>query len=575
LFTILLILGTPLVGSQPAASSPLTDIDPDFAPIWMPTDVSVITPYFYAKDLIGDLAVSPDGRYLASGKNKGSVTIWDLENGSELKTLFHEVDYGAVYQLSLAWHPDGSLLAVAVGDQVKLWEITTGRVVEGFRAYDVTSLDWTLSGDQLIVGTRSGLLMMYTSSGEIFELGEGGLHLPLKGSLGNPPSEIGFLGGSLYYLRGGNELWLDGVRYHTVGWSEVHCLEPMGDQLLIGTDIGLFRIEHRSGRFLDPILLLGHQIFSIDPTDDGFYVGTSAGLVEYDLHRGVIEEWTLGEVDDLEQVGNDLFMATADGVYHLDIQSGNMTLMWNGSNGLHESQISQLEELDDRLFMISGSGVSRWNLSGEVFLDPWITGDDLPEGSIAEVVDVDGRVYVGIGDQVFRTDTDLDSLEPWLDLDETVTCIEGDGEVLFFCHEGSISRYQLGALDLGRPIHDLALSPSGITLLVDFIGQGLDGYDIRTWELQFTIPGRSRTLDWEPTTGSAFASCIHKDLLIFSSVGVELTTIPSGCQGGLDWGPAGLLSGFAEVTDGSGVGRFAGDHGDPDRGPTADGLEPL
>jgi WD40 repeat protein len=57
--------------------------------------------------MVSSVAISPDGRRIASGSDDHTVAVWDLESGQCLTSLTLD---GRVY--SVAWHQDGhSILA--------------------------------------------------------------------------------------------------------------------------------------------------------------------------------------------------------------------------------------------------------------------------------------------------------------------------------------------------------------------------------------------------------------------------------------------------------------------------------
>lgn len=74
------------------------------------------------KDAIYSLALSSDGKILATGSYDQKIKLWDVETGKELKTLSGH--NGCVF--GLAFRPDGKILASAGADRtVKLWDVAS------------------------------------------------------------------------------------------------------------------------------------------------------------------------------------------------------------------------------------------------------------------------------------------------------------------------------------------------------------------------------------------------------------------------------------------------------------------
>jgi len=101
------------------------------------------------------LAFSPDGTQIATGSDQRFTRVWNVTRGTRIVEFDNTTDDAV---LALAYSPDGSLLATSGGNpdaftrdnSIRLWELGTQRVVGGMLGHDATVMQIAFSPD----GTR-------------------------------------------------------------------------------------------------------------------------------------------------------------------------------------------------------------------------------------------------------------------------------------------------------------------------------------------------------------------------------------------------------------------------------------
>ncbi|MBA3724922.1 MAG: WD40 repeat domain-containing protein [Armatimonadetes bacterium] len=119
-------------------------------------------------DAVSALAISTDGRLLATGANDQRVILWDAENGREAAALTLRAP---VSQLSFS--PDSSQLAVSLVDHgIRVFELQTGNLRNTLWGHEkpVEGLAYHPDGRLLASVSRDGTIRLWnTATGETVE----------------------------------------------------------------------------------------------------------------------------------------------------------------------------------------------------------------------------------------------------------------------------------------------------------------------------------------------------------------------------------------------------------------------
>jgi len=135
---------------------------------WKTSDGTLQQSFAGHLDAAYALAVSPDGKLLATGAYDQKIRLWDAMTGKELALL--KGHNGAVNGLS--FRPDGAVLASASADRtVKLWAIPNGQRLETLSqpTKEQTSVVFSADGKQLFAAGADNRIRLWNISAEAKE----------------------------------------------------------------------------------------------------------------------------------------------------------------------------------------------------------------------------------------------------------------------------------------------------------------------------------------------------------------------------------------------------------------------
>ena len=117
----------------------------------------------------GSVAFSPDGALLALGLLDGTVKLWDRATGTDI-AAFEGGHSGQVGYL--AFSPDGLTLASASENEIRLWDVATGRTTATLQGY--APLVFSPDGTLLAFGLIDGTIKLWDRATETFVAIESG-----------------------------------------------------------------------------------------------------------------------------------------------------------------------------------------------------------------------------------------------------------------------------------------------------------------------------------------------------------------------------------------------------------------
>ena len=134
---------------------------------------SLVNTILNRSGMVWAVSISPNGKYIASGSNDYTISIWDAETGCAIRTLSGHT--GVV--TSVAFSPDGKRIASSSLDiSARIWDVETGQVIRILKGHQVAvgSADFSPDGKQLVTASDDKTVRIWdTETGDTLLVLEG------------------------------------------------------------------------------------------------------------------------------------------------------------------------------------------------------------------------------------------------------------------------------------------------------------------------------------------------------------------------------------------------------------------
>lgn len=136
-----------------------------FARLWDRASGKVLAEFDHNKNPVLTVALSPDGKFLATGSEdpKGFIKIWDLESQTQIAKTFQDTNQKKPFDrghtegvLSLTFSKDGTkLLSSSYDKTARLWDLNSGKQLRRFWGHNWWVWDANFSTDERRIVTAS------------------------------------------------------------------------------------------------------------------------------------------------------------------------------------------------------------------------------------------------------------------------------------------------------------------------------------------------------------------------------------------------------------------------------------
>jgi WD40 repeat protein len=429
---------------------------------------------------VASVAFSPDGRILACG-SYGVAVLWDVMSGREL----HRLGHGAVSLLvqSVAFSPDGKTLASGSEDNtVKLWDVASGNELWELKGHDnkVMALAFSPDGGTIASGSLDKTVTLWdvrnrkklSSLNHSFNLRSVAFS-PNGRTLASASFDENVV--TLWDVTSGNKLWkLEGTADSTVAFS------PDGKVLATGgANSTIMLWDANSGKELYQLKGHADQVNSLSFSSNGQILASGSS-------DGTVKLWNMERKEFLHKLEGELGWVMSQDSRTLASHNWEGTVkLWDAMSGKKQHELEQDFFVVDLAFSPDGhilaSGGFKYlgkNKTGFVKLWDVASGKKLLERSIS----LGGVTYLAFSPdgRMLASGLDYNLNENPKSLDDI---LRNPIAKLWDVKSGRGSHTLKGVFD---PFNSVTFSPDGQTLVCVGTGEMLSVWDVGSGKLSHT-----------------------------------------------------------------------------------------
>ncbi|HUU19879.1 MAG TPA: protein kinase [Sedimentisphaerales bacterium] len=480
------------------------------------------------KDGISSVAFSPDGKCIVSGSEDKTIKIWDAATGAQLMTLYgHEDEV-----ISVTISPDSQRIASGDMDKtIKVWNAVTGTEVMTLRGHKggINSVAFSPDGKRIASGSRDRTIKIWDAATDV-EL------MTLRGHNGRIASVAFSPDGRRIVSAGNNDatikIWdsasgdeLMTLRGHG-GWIHSIVFSPDGKRIVSGCGDNTIKVWDATIRG-EAVTLSGHEdgIWSVafSPDSKRIVGGVESTLKVWDSATGT-EVMTLHD----DSWSNDASFSP-DGKRIVSGGGGKKVKVWDAGTGKelmtlpgHRDIVRAVAFSPDGRRIISGSADSTIKVWDSASGDELMTLRGHTECVKSVAFGPDGkRIVSGSDDKTINiwdaaNGTELMTLRghrnwviPVAFSPDGKRIISGSGDNTMKIWDSAT-----GAELMTRVVNDpssIAFSPDGKTIAVGTFGNG-----IRLWES--TTPAGGYEPRWKLQATRKVVDELYKETGFYSEV---------------------------------------------------------